>query len=729
MVSILPLNPVKNALPKKIKQRLSQPNPVTARELLLLLADGPIAWRDLVKKSRRDTPQEIKQLRLMVKGMQRNGEVQRDHTGDYHALAPGAEVVGDVVAVNKRLYVDGIELESSRKQTLRPGDKVVARVVGDRARVVDVVAYSDEPVFGILRWRGRYPFVEAMSTMSKGKISLADPPSEKSGAKDGDTVSVRVVGRDQRGLVGELLDVLVSDSVVDQAIRTTMHAQGIPTDWPKAVDRAVAELSASVAASRYPNRHDLRALPLVTIDGETARDFDDAVFAEQQGTGWRLVVAIADVGHYVKPGSALDQEAQIRGTSVYFPGHVVPMLPEALSNELCSLKPNVPRLAMVCDMRVSKDGRVEGHDFYEAVIQSHARLTYEEVQVFLDGASIGQSPQVSLSLGTLHDLYLAFRVAREQRGGLDFTSRECEIELRDGRVRAVQPVARVQTHQLIEEAMIAANVAAAEFLEAQEVVKQESVSLYRVHESPDLLKLEELREGLAVTGITLESAKANPHTLKQVLQKLGEVRNGWLYEQMVLRCMKQAVYTPNNQGHFGLALARYMHFTSPIRRYPDLLVHRAIKAVLANKPDSKRHRGQLPDMDSLQQLGEQCSHTERRAETAGWAVDSWLKCDYVGQHIGEVVDGLVAGVTDFGIFVEISGYYVQGLVHISELGSDYFHFSPQTASLVGERSGRRFSLGDELKVKIVDVDPPQGRVDLQIAGSAPSNKNKGHKRG
>jgi ribonuclease R len=745
MVSIVAKKPTKKPTKKKSQSkanpRVAQTSPITASEVLALLAEAPLGWRELVTKSGRDSPQAIKQLRLMVKGLQRNGEIRRDHTGDYHANGAGVDVTGTVVALNNRLYIEDVAIELARKQSLRAGDKVIARITGDQARIVEVVAFSDEPVYGILRVQGRFAFVESMSKSYKGRISLLERPAP-SQASDGDTVSVRVVNRDRRGLVGELLEVLVSDSVVEQAINTTIQAHGIPTQWPAEVDKALAKLPTSVAASDHRQRRDLQALPLVTIDGETAKDFDDAVYAEplahgsghaSGASGWRLVVAIADVGHYVKPGSALDIEAETRGTSVYFPDRVVPMLPEALSNELCSLKPNVPRLAMVCDMQVSADGVVRQHDFYEAVIRSHARLTYASVQQFLDGADLdadlegvdgGAQPQVGQSLNALQELFVAFRVARDKRGGLDFTSRECAISINDGRVSAVAPVQRLATHQLIEEAMIAANVAAAEFLEAHD-----GLSLYRVHESPDVLKLEELRQALAGIGINLPAGQANPHTLKQVLERLADVPNGWLYEQMVLRCMQQATYTPKNEGHFGLALERYMHFTSPIRRYPDLLVHRAIKAALNPKlKDKPRYQ---PDLDRLQFLGEQCSHTERRAESAGWTVDSWLKCDYLREHVGTTIEGFVAGVTDFGLFVELSGYYVQGLLHVSELGSDYFNYNPATASLVGERSGQRFSLGDSLKVRIVDVDPPQGRIDLRLTEATPNTprKRKGRKRG
>ena len=358
--------------------------------------------------------------------------------------------------------------------------------------------------------------------------------------------------------------------------------------------------------------------------------------------------------------------------------------------------------------------------FYEAVIRSHARLTYGQAQAFLDGDPVELETAVGASLTALNAVYSAFRAAREKRGGLDFTSREGALDVRDGRLVGVREVERLAAHQLIEEAMIAANVAAAEFLE-----KEGAASLYRVHERPELAKLDDLRQALAVAGIHLPKGQVDPRSLQQALGQLAGRKDAWLYEQLVLRSMQQAVYTPANQGHFGLALERYMHFTSPIRRYPDLLVHRAIKAVLRGKRDA-RH---LPDLDRLHYLGEECSQTERRAETAGWAVDAWLKCDLLRARIGDSVDGLVAGVTDFGLFVEINGYFVQGLLHVSQLGEDYFHYTAHAASLVGEKTGRRFGLGDSLSVRIVDVDPPQGRIDLELAKGASRSTGKRRRRG
>jgi len=449
------------------------------------------------------------------------------------------------------------------------------------------------------------------------------------------------------------------------------------------------------------------------------------VFAKSLGgqKGWRLVVAIADVANYVKPKSALDLEAAERTTSVYLPGHVVPMLPEAISNELCSLKPDVYRLALVCDMQVSKKGVVRDFRFCDALIRSHARLTYEQVQAHLDdGSSLpcdeADHAAVAASIADLAKVHEAFRLAKDARGGLDFDSREGVIDIQQGHVAGVHEVARLQAHQIIEEAMINANVCAAVYIESND-----SRSLYRLHEAPDALKLETLRQDLMAIGLKLPDGVPSSQTYQTLLRDIAKKDRGWLYQQLVLRSMKQAVYGPNNAGHFGLGLERYMHFTSPIRRYPDLLVHRAIKSILQQRTN---RAGWVPTAEQLADLGEHCSSNERRAESAGWTVEAWLKCDLVKNHLGEVLPGTIAGVTEFGLFVDLDGFYVQGLLHISDLGADYFRYDPRGQCLVGDRSGRRFVLGEPLEVRIANVEPPQGKIELQLlsAGGRKSSKGK-----
>ena len=480
---------------------------------------------------------------------------------------------------------------------------------------------------------------------------------------------------------------------------------------------AVGRLPERVEPGRHARRKDLRQLPLVTIDGATARDFDDAVFAETRDEGWRLVVAIADVAHYVRAGTALDEEAWKRGTSVYLPDRVVPMLPEALSNNLCSLRPREARLALVCDMAIDRAGAVTGYRFDEAVIRSRERMTYAQIASFLSGEDLPVAMPVASSIRALAELYRTLRQARERRGALDFDTPESALKLKIGKVTAIRPVIRNDAHRLIEEAMIAANVCAARFLE-----RHGREALYRVHEGPEREKAEQLASAFAACGIRWSPEDGTPAALQGALRAIGGRGDAWLFEMLVLRAMQQAEYRPEPRGHFGLALERYAHFTSPIRRYPDLVVHRAIKRIL------KRAAGQVASREWLVSAGEQSSMTERRAEDASRRVDTWLKCDFLAERIGETFSSVVAGVTDFGLFVDLQGFYVQGLLHVSELGADYYHYRPASMSLVGESSGERFTLGDELEVRLTDVQPELGRLDLVLA-SAPKRGRRRRGRG
>ena len=388
------------------------------------------------------------------------------------------------------------------------------------------------------------------------------------------------------------------------------------------------------------------------------------------------------------------------------------MLPEALSNGLCSLKPHVPRLALVCDMRMHRDGTVAGFEFCEATICSQARLTYTRVAALLGGADEALPQTVANSLFALRDVFDALLKARERRGGLEFDTHECALEITEGRVTAIRPSERNVAHRMIEEAMIAANVCAARYLEAHE-----TPGMYRVHDVPEEGKQKELRDVFAAAGVRLGTAGLTPQTAQKALKQLEDRPNAWVFQQVMLRAMQQAVYSPDNRGHFGLALERYMHFTSPIRRYADLLVHRAIKAVLRGK------RSKL-SVEALDEIGVAISATERRAEAVGWGVDGWLKCDYLTRHIGEVFDGVVVTATDFGLFLELQGFYVQGLLHVSALGEDHFAYHRPTMSLVGERSGKRFGLGDKLPVRLTEVRPARGFIDLELANPVGSARRR-----
>jgi ribonuclease R len=677
--------------------------------LRLLKEEGrPLGWRDLVVATDAGSSADRRQLRNLLKGMVRSGDLHQDHRGAYHPARAAGVRRGVIESSGMTLSFQGLPLERQRGMLLRPGDEVSARVVGEEVHVLDVLTRSTRPVIGITRARGRSPYVESLSPDYRGRVSVLNPDE----AVDGETVAVEILGEERRSLAGRIIEHLGADGGVAQAVVTMINAHGIPTEWEPDVEGQLERLPKKVVPGRHRDRVSLIDTPLVTIDGITARDFDDAVFAETRRGGWRLIVAIADVAHYVKPGSALDQNASERGNSVYLPDRVIPMLPEVLSNGLCSLNPRVARLAMVCDMKVSRAGKVTGFEFYEAVIRSWQRLTYERVQEFLDEGALDVEPEVCRSLTELQSVYRAFRDAREARGALDFDTHEAALELEDNRVKAIHPVHRLEAHKLIEEAMIAANVCAAEFIERTLGPKR---GMYRVHEPPAAEKLEALKQGLAMAGVQLPHGDLTPRGLKAATDQLAGKENRWLYEMLVLRSLMQAVYTPDNKGHFGLGLTRYMHFTSPIRRYADLLVHRTIKAILQGEEP-------LYDTETLLEIGMRISATERRAESAGWAVDAWLKCEYIAPRVGETFEGIVMGVTEFGLFVELKGFYVQGLLHISELGSDYFQYQPQSLALVGERSGRRFTLGDELTVILTDVVPEEGKLDLRLDPSQPAGK-------
>ncbi len=706
-------------------------NQLNAKMVLGIFEDHSesLSWKFLVAAVGATTPLQIKKLRQVLKGLVRTHELslidghlyQRRHAVQTSTQKKQLITQGEVTKVDGVLKVNRLSIAQAKKgdPVARAGDLVNYRVVANKAHVTGVIKYSELPVVGVLNLKGRSAVVEPLGRNFSGRMHLTERPTQ---AQHGDTVRAQIIGDNDRGLVGRFIEALPGTSVVQQAIESTLASLDIPTEWSEATIKATARLPKSVKRANFSQRQDLTDLPFVTIDGATAKDFDDAVFAQALGgrRGWRLVVAIADVSNYVKPGSALDDDAQTRTTSVYLPGFVVPMLPEAISNELCSLKAEVDRLALVCDMRIGANGEVREFDFYDAVICSHGRLTYEQVQAHLDYASAlpvapSKAKPVARSVASLAKLHAAFRSARARRGGLDFETREGVIELTDGHVTSVNRVQRLTAHQIIEEAMINANVCAARFIEGAE-----QCSLYRVHEAPDAMKLEELNQDLRSVGLRLPKGVPEPKVFKDLLDDLGQRANGWLYQQLVLRSMQQAVYTPKNQGHFGLGLERYMHFTSPIRRYPDLLVHRAIKAIIAAKV--KR----LPNLEQLEHFGERCSVNERRAESAGWTVEAWLKCDLLKQRIGENLNGTIAGVTEFGLFVEIDDYFVQGLLHISDLGADYFRFERSQQCLIGDRNGQRFTLGDPIQVLVAGVEPAQGKIDLRRVrqGSGKENASK-----
>jgi ribonuclease R len=506
-----------------------------------------------------------------------------------------------------------------------------------------------------------------------------------------------------------VIEVLGNYADPGMEIEIALRKHELPFEFGKEAQAETRRLPDAVRKSDWKGREDLTELPLVTIDGETAKDFDDAVYCARQGKGYRLIVAIADVSHYVKAGGALDADAYARGNSVYFPRRVIPMLPEKLSNGLCSLNPQVERLCMACDMQISGTGEIRRYRFYPAVMWSHARLTYTEVAAALYEKDEETRTRLATLLPALENLDALFRVlvtAREKRGAIDFETVETRMVFDDnGKIARIEPYERNDAHRLIEECMLAANVCASDFLKARE-----HPALYRVHEGPTPERLLKLRDFLGTFGLGLgggDDPEAKDYA--QLLAKIQGRPDKQLLQTVMLRSLRQAIYSPDNVGHFGLAYESYTHFTSPIRRYPDLLIHRGIKAALA---------GEHYAPGDWSNIGLHCSATERRADEATRDVEAWLKCYYMQDRLGEVFTGSISAVVPFGIFVALDEVFVEGLVHVSELGQDYFHFDEKAHAMVGERTGRRYRLSDRVRVQLARVDMEQNKIDFRLVPGA-----------
>jgi ribonuclease R len=597
------------------------------------------------------------------------------------------------------------------------GDRAAARKSGvDRrgrpeGEIVEVLERANREVVGRLYEEHGIWFVVAENRRLNQDLLV--PAGDLHGAKAGQVVVAEIVVQPaaNREAIVRIKEVLGSatDSGIEIEIALRKHA--LPYEFSAEAQRQAKRLPTEVRPADRKDRVDLTALPLVTIDGETAKDFDDAVYCERKGKNFRLIVAIADVSHYVRDGDAIDVDARERGTSVYFPRRVIPMLPEELSNELCSLKPDVDRLCMVCDMEVTAHGAIKGSRFYPAVMHSRARLTYTQVWDWLDDPSRAATPAARALLPHLQNLYAlyhALTAARTKRGAIDFDTVELALEFdENGKITRIVPAPRNDAHKLIEECMLAANVCTAEFL----ALHKHSV-LFRVHEGPPPDKLAALRDFLGTSALQLSGGDApGSADYAKLLDRIRDRPDFALLQTVLLRSLSQAQYRPENEGHFGLAYDAYTHFTSPIRRYPDLLVHRAVKAVLAGR------RYNPPGM-SWDELGAHTSMTERRADDASRDVTNWLKCHFMQDKVGEDFEGTISGVTSFGLFVTLDGLNIDGLVHITELGRDYFHYDAARHALVGERGGRIFQLAGRIRVRVARVDMEQTKIDFTLAEDA-----------
>lgn len=737
--------------PQAAREAARYEQPIASRQFImdeLRRAGEPLSFPQLRDAVATGTPNETEALRRRLRAMCRDGQLMIDRRGRY-ALVEKLDLVRGRVRMQRSghafLALPGDELGAfiHERQTRRliDGDVVLARLhprePGEEpeAVVVEVLERSDAPIVGRFHSESGISFVEPENHRLNQDIVV--PPDGRGDAVSGDYVKVVLsVPPDlHHPPVGQVVEVIGNADTAGVEAEIVLEAFGIPQRFSRDALAEANRFGGQIAPSETRARVDLRGLPLVTIDGADAKDFDDAVYCERRPKGgFRLVVAIADVAHYVPVSSALDECALERGTSVYLPDRVVPMLPETLSNDLCSLRPHVDRLCMVCDLRISARGRISRYVFYEGVMRSAARLTYDAVESFLrpesgsdvaaclDPTGAAVPDAVTESLRNLDALYRALREQREARGALDFESRETRIQVSErGHIDAIVPVPRRASNELIEECMIAANVASARFLE-----RQKPGGLFRVHERPKANKVAELRSVLDALGIRLvaSDAEMTPAVMQSILEQLRRRPGGSVFESLVLRVLTQAHYTPKNVGHFGLALPAYTHFTSPIRRYPDLLVHRAIKAVIHSRQRSDlvlRPRGTQRvsreaiypyDADDLRSLGEQTSMTERRAEDAVRDLEAWLKCEYMTDHLGDTFDGKIAAVTPFGLFVELDRIFIQGLVHVTALGGDYYHYDQPSQRLIGENTGLAFRLGQPLEVTVARVDVAERQIDL-----------------
>ena len=727
-------------------------NPIPSREFILEHleeAGEPLGHTELCERLQLVSDEQIEALRRRLIAMSRDGQIISNRRGMY-GLASSMELIKGRIQGNKDGFgffipEDGSEdlfLGAREMETLFDGDKVLARVSGvdNRGRkegtIVEVLQRRFTQIVG--RYYHEQGFGVVVPDSKRISHEILIPDQNAGNAKDGDFVVAEIVEYPtrRRKAIARIAEVLGDSSTPGLEIDVALRSHDIPHEWPKAVEKQVRGFVEEVVEADLVGRKDMRDIPFVTIDGEDAKDFDDAVYAHEHKRGnWTLYVAIADVSHYVQPKSALDEEAINRATSVYFPGHVVPMLPEKLSNGLCSLKPKVDRLTMVCEMEISALGEMTSYKFYEAVIHSHGRLTYNEVADIVQPAETDLQQRVQAKqskryaelvphLISLYGLFHALRETREANGAMDFDTTETRIVFGENRkIAEIVPVYRNDAHKLIEECMLRANVAAALLLESAELP-----ALYRVHEGPNPDKLENLRAFLREMGLHMGGGlKPTPRDYQAVLKQIAQRPDHHILQTMLIRSMMQAVYQPDNVGHFGLGYEAYTHFTSPIRRYPDLLVHRGIRHLIRNsKHKCVEKQSDAPkltkakiypyNLEDMARFGEHASMAERRADAAGYSVVDWLKCEYMQDKIGEEFVATVTSVTSFGLFVELNDIFVEGLVHVTELSNDYYRFDPIRHCLEGERSRKVYRLGDSVEVRVVRVDLDEKKIDLQMLG-------------
>ncbi|EDK09819.1 ribonuclease R [Haemophilus influenzae] len=719
-------------------------NPIPSREFILSVIrdnNAPMNRDEILTALSIRNEEQIEAMRRRLRAMENDGQLVFTKRKRY-ALPEKLDLFKGTVIGHREgfgfLQVDGkkddLFIPNHQMQRVMHGDFVLAQLAGlDRrgrreVRIVRVLESRKKQIVGRFFLENGFGYV--VPDDSRIGRDILVPNEHRNGARMGQVVVVELQERSAsfNQPIGVITEILGDNMAKGMEVEIALRNHDIPHKFPSAVEKYVKKFTEEVPEEAKKGRVDLRNLPLVTIDGEDARDFDDAVYCEKHGKGWKLWVAIADVSYYVRLRSALDVEAHNRGNSVYFPNRVVPMLPEILSNGLCSLNPQVDRLCMVCEMQISAKGKLTDYRFYEAVMNSHARLTYTKVAKMLEGDEELRTRYSTLvpHLEDLYKLYQALLGARHQRGAIDFETIETNFIFNAmGRIERIEPVVRNDAHKIIEECMILANIAAANFME-----KHKEPALYRIHATPSEEKLTSFRTFLSEFGLTLEGGlKPTTKDYAALLEKVKERPDHELIQTMLLRSLSQAVYHADNIGHFGLALEEYAHFTSPIRRYPDLTLHRGIKYLLAKEQGAKRKTtdtgGYHYSFDEMDLLGNHCSMTERRADDATREVADWLKCEYMQDHVGEEFSGVISSVTGFGLFVRLDDLFIDGLVHISTLENDYYQFDAAKQRLIGENSGMQYRLGDKVRIKVEAVHLENKMVDFSLMGSERKSRRAG----
>tara|TARA_R110001583_G_scaffold296_4_gene2680 strand:+ start:4468 stop:6885 length:2418 start_codon:yes stop_codon:yes gene_type:complete len=738
--------------------------PVASRELLLSLIEKcspPPTFNTLVKTLKYEEDHLLVGLKRRLRAMENSGQLVFNKFKQYAIPEKNSLLTGTVLghrdgfgffspddsSVKDKRGKD-FYISSHEMQRVFHGD-IVQAILVDRTdrkgrkevKILDVIEPRKAPIVG--RFYVDHHVCSIVPEDTKIKQEILIDPKAKLGARHGQMVVVNLVQRPTKRshAIGEVIEVLGDHMAPGMEIEIALRAHDLPHEFSHTVQAEVAGIADEVEESAKLPRKDLRDLPLVTIDGEDARDFDDAVYCQkEQSGGWRLWVAIADVSYYVRHGTALDDEAISRGNSVYFPSQVIPMLPEKLSNGLCSLKPDVDRLCMVCEMTVSSTGELSSSKFYPAVMRSHARFTYSKVAAILDAKDSKANEESETSkegqvlreaysalvpdLENLKDMYLVLSDARNKRGAIAFETEESIfIFNEDKKIEKIVPLIRNDAHKIIEECMILANVATAQFIE-----KHNKPGLFRVHDKPSEDKYNNFVTYLAELGIPLPNREEpEPRDYCDILAKIAGRPDQELIQTMLLRSMRQAVYQSDNLGHFGLALESYSHFTSPIRRYPDLVVHRVIKAILLqdaqNQIKNEANVGAYDyKLEEVIELGEHCSMTERRADEATRDVSDWLKCEFMQDHVGDSFTGVISTVTNFGLFVRLHDLHIEGLVHITSLGRDYYHYDDVRMCLTGENTGVKYRVGDVVTVQVAAVNLDEKKIDLAMQGQDADDK-------